>query len=407
MRKVLLIGMGLVFGLLLAEGLLRLYLAVAPTPTDSRVIPHPEAGYLYRPSLPGSYSGAPDSYINSLGFRDREHRLVKPPATYRILGIGDSFVYGVVPPRENFLKVAEARVAEGVEGNFPEVEMMLMGLGAYSPKQELGVLRSIGLGLNPDLVVLNFFVGNDVTGIPLRIRVYRGNRYFVGSPRPWLNLLRRLRLFIFVERVYLGRIRAALGHRRMEAWRKHASQDAGDSLLSQVPAPSSAPATVNLRFAQVQWKRLTVYLKCPSGRLQQLWEEAEGYLLEFDAACRQAGVPWILHVIPAEVQVDPRVRASVLRITDLSADAYDFDGPQRHLRAFAEAHGITLLDPLPALRAWHSPEARLYFPNDTHWNVRGNRMAGEMLGDFIVKRFGEALGIDPDCGVGGASADDP
>ena len=44
-------------------------------------------------------------------------------------------------------------------------------------------------------VMVNFFVGNDVTGIPVRGRVIRGNVYPTTSPLPVRNLLRKSQLF--------------------------------------------------------------------------------------------------------------------------------------------------------------------------------------------------------------------
>jgi hypothetical protein len=128
-----------------------------------------------------------------------------------------------------------------------------------------------------------------------------------------------------------------------------------------------------------------VFAVDPSRRADRLWGVAEGHLLEFDRICRDAGVPWILLIIPSEVQVDATVRNEVLSRLDLDPGAYDFDGPQRRLNAFAEEHGIAVLDPLPTLRALHEDDDRLYIPNNTHWNERGNRIVGEMLADLIAR----------------------
>ena len=62
-----------------------------------------------------------DSHLNSLGFKDEEFSK-KDPSTYRILGIGDSFAFGVVPYRHNYqrllesaLQRANARAADAVD----------------------------------------------------------------------------------------------------------------------------------------------------------------------------------------------------------------------------------------------------------------------------------------------------
>jgi hypothetical protein len=93
----------------------------------------------------------------------------------------------------------------------------------------------------------------------------------------------------------------------------------------------------------------------------------------------------VLLLIPDEVQVDPDVRAAVMRSLHRSPDLYDFELPQRRLQDFAGARGIRVLDLLPRLRAEHRPDARLYIPNDTHWNELGNRVAGEALGESLLR----------------------
>ncbi|MCK4306488.1 MAG: hypothetical protein KAY24_19760 [Candidatus Eisenbacteria sp.] len=294
-----------------------------------------------------------------------------------------------MPIEDNFLRVAEAKMTEHPAGSATEVEMVLMGLGGYSTENELGLLRSLGLSLDPDLVILNFFVGNDVTGIPIRGKVFRGRLYYEGSANPWVHLMRRSWLFLLVEKVFLARIMPVILGRQPQALRKKQSATHSHSVREGISITSTSHHAVALRYLSIQARRMPVYLRHPDDRMQRLWREAEGYLLEFDATSRNAGIPWILHAIPSEMQVDAQVRRSVLKRLSLPAELYDFDEPQRRLHAFARTHGITILDPLTELRTLHRPEERLYIPNNTHWNVRGNRIAGEMLADFAVERIRE------------------
>jgi hypothetical protein len=359
-----------------AEGLVRLFHAAVPTPADSPYIPDPNAGFRLRPDLPSASLRHEDERVNNLGFRDREHSIEKPPGTCRILGIGDSFVYGDVRLKDNFLRVTESELADRLTERWPSVEMVMMGLGGYSPENALGLLRSGALDLSPDVVTLNFFVGNDVTGI-----------HYVGSSQPVLNVLRKLRIFQLSEKAIreLGSIVA----RRRLGEEPEAPTEVETGNTDEVgTAIGSYPWE---DFVMIQSRRLPVFLEPPHRRTLKLWEEAENYLLEFDRLCREAEVPWVLHVIPSEVQVDPEIRRLVLEALSLPEEAYDFDAPQRRLHDFAEAHGITITDPLPELRAQHSADDRLYIPNNTHWNVKGNRLAGEILAAAIEAELAEPL----------------
>ncbi|MCK4410146.1 MAG: hypothetical protein KAW67_08675 [Candidatus Eisenbacteria sp.] len=358
-----------------SEGLVRLFHAAVPAPANSPYIPDPGAGFRLRPDLPSASLRNEDERVNSLGFRDREHSIEKPPGTCRILGIGDSFVYGDVRLKDNFLQITESELADRLAEQWPSVEMVMMGLGGYSPENALGLLRATALDLSPDLITLSFFVGNDVIGIPIRGRVHRGRMYFIGSSRPVLNVLRKLRIFQLAEKA-IRESGSILAQRQLtegqDTWAEVETRNADEK-------EAAIWSYTWEDFVTIQSRRLPVFLGHPHRRTLELWEEAEGYLLEFDRLCREAEVPWILHLVPSEVQVDPEIRRLVLEALSLPEEAYDFDAPQRRLHDFAEAHGITIADPLPQLRAEHSRDDRLYIPNNTHWNVKGNRLAGEIL----------------------------
>jgi hypothetical protein len=68
-----------------------------------------------------------------------------------------------------------------------------------------------------------------------------------------------------------------------------------------------------------------------------------------------------------------------------SPSAHDREFPQRAIARFCTARGIRFLDLLPALRRGEA-EGRTYHLRDTHWNARGNRIAGELIGRWVCKQ---------------------
>ena len=62
---------------------------------------------------------------------------------------------------------------------------------------------------------------------------------------------------------------------------------------------------------------------------------------------------------------------------------FDRDHPQNQIVEWGHRHGVRVLDLLPILR-----EAELaghtYHLRDTHWNARGNRLAGEALAEKLM-----------------------
>lgn len=96
--------------------------------------------------------------INSIGFRGPEVSFKKKPGVFRVLIIGDSQVFcGERPYHTTFM----ARIQRRFDQRGLPVEIVPMGVNNYSTAQEYLVYHLIGRKLQPDLVIVMFFVGND------------------------------------------------------------------------------------------------------------------------------------------------------------------------------------------------------------------------------------------------------
>ena len=117
------------------------------------------------------YRGVPnapdyDFKLNSKGFKDVEFP-VERSNKYRILGIGDSFAYGVVPYQNNYLTLLE----QSLNKQKKNVEIFNMGIPYTCPVDYLSILVDEGLAYKPDMVLLSFYVGNDYLEVDTRIRL--------------------------------------------------------------------------------------------------------------------------------------------------------------------------------------------------------------------------------------------
>lgn len=147
------------------------------TPVPMSLVMRPDfpgARFILRPSasVVQPFPSNPDGYFdrggtltyrtNALGFRGPETTLEKPPGTFRIVGIGDSYTFGTgVRQKDTFLARLEQQLNE-VPGA-RRFEVLNLGVFAYDTKEEVALLRYRGLRLDPDLVVLAFFL-NDTWG---------------------------------------------------------------------------------------------------------------------------------------------------------------------------------------------------------------------------------------------------
>lgn len=124
-------------------------------------------------SLPKNYSCLMRDYngvfniraqFNSLGYRGKEFLLNKPPNTTRILVLGDSFTFGIgVSDEETYPYQLEKILKEKGHSN---TEVINAGYAdAFSPDSYYLYLKKRGLALKPDIVILGFFVYNDISDL--------------------------------------------------------------------------------------------------------------------------------------------------------------------------------------------------------------------------------------------------
>ena len=104
---------------------------------------------------------------NRYGFRERDFETPKPPGTYRVMVLGDSFTWGTgLSVNERYTAVAEKLLnSTPSRWNF---EVLNFGVPGYATTQERDLLRDHISVVDPNLVVVgfcfndpqpNFFVG--------------------------------------------------------------------------------------------------------------------------------------------------------------------------------------------------------------------------------------------------------
>lgn len=108
--------------------------------------------------------------LNRYGFREREFPTQKAPGAYRVAFIGDSYTFGQgIAESERMSNLLEADLREEA----PNVEVLNFGNAGNNTADEVVVLQKVLGELDPDFVVLQWFV-NDVE--------YKGPR--VNGPQP-------------------------------------------------------------------------------------------------------------------------------------------------------------------------------------------------------------------------------
>ncbi len=123
---------------------------------DTMIVEEP-LGYRNRPNLQGNFFGQPVT-INSLGMREREVS-TKLDNEFRILVMGDSVPFGIgVKFAESFPHQLEVILNSKYNHKFRTLNM---GVPSYNTEQELLQLQTLGINLQPNLVIL-LFSSNDI-----------------------------------------------------------------------------------------------------------------------------------------------------------------------------------------------------------------------------------------------------
>lgn len=120
------------------------------------VQPSRHAGIVYelRPDVRGRFMGQP-VLINSQGLHDYEYRRRKEPGTFRIVGLGDSSLFGWgVPFEDSGLKVLERRLNEKFRSR--KFQVINFAVPGYNTAMEAETFVQRCLEYAPDLVLLNF-----------------------------------------------------------------------------------------------------------------------------------------------------------------------------------------------------------------------------------------------------------
>jgi len=290
--------------------------------------------------------------LNSAGFKDVEFTETKAAGTYRVVALGDSFAFGVVPYEHNYLTLLEQRLNDSGR----RTEVINMGIPGIGPQDYLAVLANEGVRLKPDMVLVSFFVGND----------------FAETMRL------RTRLHQFSD--FLALIKYVVdSHTKFAGQQIHVNPQYDDN------APYFSEGT----FIKVAAERSWIFRRPPT--YEQAFSDAVNYLVQIKDLCTRNNIALSVAIIPDEIQVTPDLQTRVLDALSLRPNDLDFTGPGRFLTGQLQQHDIDAIDLLPGF-ANKAGQLRLYKPLDTHWNIAGNKLAAELLEQHLAKRFSLGAG---------------
>lgn len=316
--------------------------------------------------------------LNSRSFRTMEYSPGGAHDRLRVVALGDSFTFasGGIPHEDHWTTLTQRDLARRSDRR---VEVLRLGVPGTGPAFQLRLWELEAAGLEPDVVVVGFFVGNDFVDHQDEGGVFGGDRSGFGE---WLAV--KSALF----RVTRNLIRVANSGAVLRGNSGDGQPDSPAASGRSLPRyrksfDPTRPTFDRDRFVEIEARSMALCLRAEETAFAELSDRVAATVLKLASAVEAAGARFIVMVIPDQYQVDDELVDEILKTNGLGRDDYDLDRPQQTLVAALESAGVEVLDLLPVFRST-GRGADLYRPLDTHWNRRGNAVAAEALVDLVI-----------------------
>ncbi len=313
-----------------------------------------KVGFVFKPGDTVKFTNGVDFWVsekvNSLGFIDREPAVPKPPDTFRILVVGDSFVEAAQVPIAQKLQTL---LAADLNQRFPDRKFDAVALGFSGTGQANQLpFYERNRNLKPDLVIL-LFVSNDFANNSPVLESLRHGWHPDHSPRLFMRArpgqpCERLPIdpawhksLLFGDMAERARRLSAMSpdsDNGLRGWQparggKKPTDGLNDIFLGPGPLPPVFEAAVALtKCAFIEWQKLA---------------EQDGFKL-------------------------------------LVASANSVEGQIDRLKGITGALELPLLDLQQEFVKQHHDPALAHFKTDGHWSPNGHRWAAEAVMNYLA-----------------------
>jgi hypothetical protein len=336
-----------------------------------------DLGWKLKPGVSGEWNGEGVSFVqvNSDGLRDREHTKTKPPNTLRVAVLGDSFTEAIqVPVEQTFWSKLERKLGNcGAVKGRKKVEVINFGVQGYGTAQELMMLRKKVWDYSPDIVVLAFFIGNDVINNSPQLEYDHYRPFFVydasGKLVPDMSfrnlppIARNERAVSFVDRMpsfLVNNSRILQVIKKVDLDRKK----------RQLSGDFTALSSQNFNPPQdAVWK--------------DAWRVTEGLIVTMRNEVVQKKADFLVVTIgdPMQVLGDVKVRKDLMTKHNIQ----DLYYPDRRLEKLGEREGFRVLNLAEQFKGYtekyqvcaHGFDNSI--PCGGHWNELGHRLASILI----------------------------
>jgi lysophospholipase L1-like esterase len=365
----------LLVGCLLALAILEVGVRLVGPETPGRFTrSDPITGWAHVPGSEGWWTGDWGEFrawvrINRLGLRDREIAEAREPGTVRLLTLGDSITAAFqVDLAETFQKGLEARLGRRDGRRY---EVVNAGVNGFGTDQALLYYRHRGAALGPDVVVLMFYLGNDLKDNHPGFRAS-----FSNYAKPHFRLAGgRLELVDFPYRLTAA-----------QRWREQTKEWLAPLRVYRLAYVASVRLGANPR----RWLAGTADAAPAREDDPAVWERAwavtRALLLELRREVEGRGARLLVALVPPPDAVDAAYWDKVGRRVARPEGLDDPREQEAMLLSFLRAQRFAHLSLRPALEdAFVSGGRPLYYDLDRHLNPEGHAVVARTLDRHLVE----------------------
>jgi hypothetical protein len=385
--KILLALVGIIIGLVVVEAGLRLMGIEYPLFYDY----DPYLGNKLRPGVKGYYVSEGRGYvsINSDGLRDREHPISHPADTLRIAVLGDSYTEAMqVNADEAFWAVMAKELQHCDKLRGRKVEVINFGQSDFGTTQELIELRHKVWKYSPDIVLLAFTTGNDVSDNSRKLKqvnyypyyIYQVDKLILDDRQTKENWAKENTFYrqIIVNHLFTLRFVQVINHTKdlLRNW-----------WLAQASRNTATTSSVKGQESGISD---SIYRAPTSEAWKDAWRVTEGVLLLMRDEVRQKGAQFFLVTLTNGAQVDPNPANRLVFAKSLGVG--DLFYTERRLENFCQEHHIPILLLGPPFQAYATQHhVFLHGFGKTlgtgHWNPEGHRLAGQTIARWLCPQL--------------------
>jgi hypothetical protein len=327
--------------------------------------------------------------INSHGYRDRDRALSKPPGVYRIAALGDSYTEArQVPMDKTFTSLAEEELNRNHSLGERQVEVLNFGIGGIGTAQEFLLLRERVWKFDPDMIVLQFYAGNDLFNNHRALNISPPDKapYFLLKNGK-LELDDSFRQARAYDPAYIRMkgISADIINRfvLLQLVYKLRNAHAQQQELARLNGGGQNKTQSDPNAPPPEYQRYLSFLPPTIPSMVEAWEVTEALMAEIGKEVKSHHTPLLVMIMPTNIQINPDPEKQVAYRAKYHIGSLEYADDR--VEKLAREHGIPVLG-LTRPLVEEARRTGTYMagfantgPNDGHLNERGHAVIAREL----------------------------